>query len=135
MEENLTLQLKDIKPLLEIPDNSFYYYWGLIGLGAFLLLMGLVFLVIFLLKRRKINLKKGYLESLKTLNWKVSKDTAYKATYLTRLLAEDDEALTVLFNELEPILEQYKYKKEVGEANEETKEKLNHYVQVADERI
>ena len=131
MEENLTLQLKDIKPLLEIPDNSFYYYWGLIGLGTFLLLMGLVFLVIFLLKRRKINLKKGYLETLQTLNWKVSKDTAYKATHLTRLLAQDDEELTNLFNELEPILEQYKYKKEVGEANEETKEKLEGFIEVA----
>ena len=33
-EQNLTAQLRDIKPLIEIPDSSFYIYWGLIGFGV-----------------------------------------------------------------------------------------------------
>jgi hypothetical protein len=133
-EENVTSQLKDIKPLIEIPDNSYYIYWGIIGFGI-LLILGISFFVFKkLYENRKINLAKGYLENLKSIDWKDTKKSAYRATYYARLLATDDRKKE-LFSQLEPMLEKYKYKKEVDEIDEETQKKFNLYVQVADERI
>jgi hypothetical protein len=85
-------------------------------------------------KNRKINLAKGYLESLKAIEWKDAKHSAYEATKYARLLATDD-LKKELFSQLEPLLEKYKYKKEVDEVDVETKNKFNLFVQVADESI
>ena len=133
-EQNLTAQLKDIKPLLEIPDNTFYIYWGLIIVGSLLLLGILFFIAKRLWENRKINLAKGYLEKLKAIDWKDAKHSAYEATHYARLLATDDRRRE-LFSQLEPMLEKYKYKKEVDEVDQETRNKFNLYVQVADESI
>ena len=133
-ESNVSAQLRDIKPLLEIPDSSFYIYWGLIGFGVLLLLGILFFAGKKLWEKRKINLAKGYLERLKAIDWKDAKHSAYEATHYARLLATD-ERKKELFSQLEPMLEKYKYKKEVDEVDVETKNKFNLFVQVADESI
>ncbi len=133
-ENNISAQLRDIKPLLEIPDSSYYIYWGLI-IFASLLAAGILFFVAKKLwENRKINLEKGYVEKLKTIDWKDTKKSAYEATHYARLLATD-ERKKELFSQLEPMLEQYKYKKEVEAVDTETQNKFNLYVQVADERI
>ncbi|MEA1880192.1 MAG: hypothetical protein U9N11_06080 [Campylobacterota bacterium] len=133
-EDNISQQLRDIKPLLEIPDSSYYIYWGLILFGS-LLLVGILF---FIAKKfwdnRKINLEKGYLEAMKKIDWTNTKKSAYEATHYARLLATD-ERRKELFSQLEPMLEQYKYKKEVEVLDENTKNKFNLYVQVADESV
>ena len=133
-EENLTAQLRDIKPLLEIPDSSYYMYWGLITFGSLLVVAVLFFVAKKLWENRKINLVKGYVEALKNIDWKETKKSAYDATHYARLLATD-ERKKELFSQLEPMLEKYKYKKEVDELDEETQRQFNLYVQVADERI
>ena len=133
-EQNLTTQLKDIKPLLEIPDNSFYFYWALIILGVLLALSIFYFIVKKVWENRKINLAKGYLNQLKAIDWKDAKKSAYDATYYARLLATDARRQE-LFSQLEPLLEQYKYKKEVDEVDQDTLNRFNLYVQVADESI
>ena len=133
-EENLTAQLKDIKPLLEIPDNSFYIYWGLIIFAALLLFAILFFMGKKILENRKINLAKGYLQKLKAIDWKDPKKSAYDATHYARLLATD-ERKKELFTQLEPLLEKFKYKKQVSEVDQDTLNRFNLYVQVADESI
>jgi hypothetical protein len=131
---NISEQLRDIKPLLEIPDSSYYIYWGLIGFAIFLGVAILFFIAKKLWDNRKINLAKGYLESIKKIDWKDTKKSAYEATHYARLLATD-ERRKELFSQLEPMLEQYKYKKEVEEVDQDTKNKFNLYVQVADESV
>jgi hypothetical protein len=133
-DANLSQQLKDIKPLLEIPDNSFYLYWGLIALAVLIVLVLVYFVVKKLWKQRKINLAKGYLEKLKAIDWHDTKKSAYDATHYARLLATD-ERRKELFSQLEPLLEQYKYKKEVKEVDQDTLNRFNLYVQVADESV
>jgi len=133
-EQNITQQLKDIKPLLEIPDNSYYIYWGLIIFGSLLILGIIFFIVKKLWDNRKTNLAKGYLEKLKAIDWANSKDSAYKATYYARLLATDDRRKE-LFTQLESMLEQYKYKKVVEQVDQDTRNKFALYVQVTDESI
>ena len=133
-EENLTAQLRDIKPLLEIPDSSYYIYWGLV-IFISLLALGIVFFVFKKFwENRKINLAKGYLEALKNIDWKDAKKSAYQATHYARLLATDGRKKE-LFSQLEPMLEQYKYKKVVDALDDDVKKQFNLYVQVADERI
>jgi hypothetical protein len=127
-------QLRDIKPLLEIPDNSFYLYWGLIGFGIFLGLMILFFVAKKLWESRKENLAKQYLAELKKVDWEDSKSSAYVATHYARLLATD-ERRKELFSQLEPLLEQYKYKKVVDEVDQDTINQFNLYVKVTDGSI
>ncbi len=134
MDNNITEQLKDIKPLLEIPDNSYYIYWGLIIFAAILLLGVLFFVAKKLWDNRKENLAKGYLVKLKEIDWKETKKSAYEATHYARLLATD-ERREKLFEQLEPLLEQYKYKKEVETIDDDTRKRFNLFVQVADESI
>ncbi|HHE05696.1 MAG TPA: hypothetical protein ENK90_01065 [Epsilonproteobacteria bacterium] len=133
-EQNLSAQLRDIKPLLEIPDSSYYIYWGLIALGILLAVGVLFFVLKKLWENRKINLAKGYLEALKKIDWNDTKKSAYEATHYARLLATD-ERKKELFSQLEPMLEQYKYKKVVDALDADTRHKFNLYVQVADESI
>ena len=133
-EQNISAQLRDIKPLLEIPDSSYYIYWGLITFGI-LLAVGILFFVLKKLwDNRKINLAKGYLEAIKKIDWVDTKKSAYEATHYARLLATD-ERRKELFSQLEPMLEKYKYKKEVDEVDTDTRNKFNLYVQVADESV
>ncbi len=127
-------QLKDIKPLLEIPDNSYYLFWGLILFGVLLAVAILFFAIKKYLQHRKANLAKKYLARLHAINWKDSKESAYTATHYARLLATD-ERRKELFEQLESLLEQYKYKKEVETVDEETLKRFNLYVQVVDESV
>jgi hypothetical protein len=85
-------------------------------------------------ENRKINLEKGYLEAIKKIDWIDTKKSAYDATHYARLLATD-ERRKELFSQLEPMLEQYKYKKKVAEVDSDTQNKFNLYVQVADESV
>lgn len=133
-EANITAQLRDIKPLLKIPDSSFYIYWGMIGFGILLVLAILFFIFKKLWENRRINLAKGYLARLKAIDWSESKKAAYEATYYARLLATD-ERRKELFSQLEPMLEKYKYKKEVDAVDQDTLNQFNLFVQVADESI
>lgn len=133
-EHNISAQLRDIKPLLEIPDSSYYMYWGLI-IFTVLLALGVVFFVLKKLwDKRKENLTKAYLQALKNIDWKDAKKSAYEATHYARLLATDERSKEI-FSQLEPMLEQYKYKKEVSDVDTETQNKFNLYVQVTNERI
>ncbi len=134
MDNNLSTQLKDIKPLLEIPDNSFYFYWGSIILAVLIVLVLVYFVGKKLWKKRQINLAKGYLETLKAIDWHDTKKSAYDATHYARLLATD-ERRKELFSQLEPLLEQYKYKKEVDEVDQDTLNRFSLYVQVANESV
>ena len=133
-ENNITEQLRDIKPLLEIPDSSYYLYWGLIIFASLLAVGILFFIVKKLWDNRKINLAKGYLEAIQKINWADTKKSAYEATHYARLLATDKRKKE-LFSQLEPLLEQYKYKKEVGKLDQDTQNKFNLYVQVANESV
>ncbi|HIQ27285.1 MAG TPA: hypothetical protein EYH42_02130 [Sulfurovum sp.] len=133
-EDNISAQLRDIKPLLEIPDSSYYVYWGLIVFATVLGLAILFFVAKKWWDNRKTNLAKGYLSALKQIDWKDSKKSAYEATHYARLLATNEKTKEI-FSQLEPMLEQYKYKKTVDAIDPETRNKFNLYVQVADESI
>lgn len=130
----MNTELKDIKPLLEIPDNSYLIFWGLILFVSVLLLAVLFFAVKKFLEHRKANLAKKYLARLRTIDWRDTKESAYAATHYARLLSTDDRRKE-LFDQLEVLLERYKYKKEVDAVDDKTLKQFNLYVQVCDESV
>jgi len=134
-ENNLTLPpIKDIKPMVEIPDHSLWLYWAVIALGV-LILAGAIFLLIrWILAHRHVNRTKHYLEALHRVDWHDPKKAAYTITRYGRLLATD-ERRKELFNQLLPLLERYKYRKEVGPVDEETRRRFELYRQVCDESV
>ena len=127
-------QLRDIKPLVEIPDMSHIIFVSLVVLGSLLVLGILFFVLKKLWDNRKRNMAKEYLARLNAIDWRDAKKSAYEATKYARLLATDDRRKE-LFSQLEPMLKEYKYKKDVGSVDEETLKKFRLYVQVANESV
>ncbi len=127
-------KLRDIKPLIEIPDYSYWVYYGLIAAAIVLVAAIVAVVALRLWRMRKENLAKRYLAALKSIDWHDSKKAAYEATRYGRLIATD-RRLKELYDQLLPLLEKYKYKKEVEPVDQETLNKFNLFVQVADESI
>lgn len=127
-------KLRDIKPLIEIPDYSAWVYYGLIIAAVALVAAIAAVVALRLWRMRKENLAKRYLAALKSIDWRDSKKAAYEATRYGRLIATD-RRLKELYDQLLPLLEKYKYKKEVEPVDQETLNKFNLFVQVADESI
>jgi len=134
-DSNMTLPpIKDIKPMVEIPDMSLWLYWGVVILGIVILGAALFFLIRRILSLREENRARRYLEALHRVEWSDPKKAAYTITRYGRLLATD-ERRKELFSQLLPLLERYKYRKNVGPVDEETKRRFELYRQVCDESV
>jgi hypothetical protein len=75
------------------------------------------------------------LNSLKNLDWSKSKQSAYEATELGRKLTEENERAKEIYHQLVPMLEPYKYRKEVPALDDETLKQYNLLVHIIDESI
>ncbi|CAA6826882.1 MAG: Unknown protein [uncultured Sulfurovum sp.] len=128
-------ELRDIKPLLEIPDSSYYLFLGLVALGVILILGLIIFLVKKFWKKKKINMQKVYFEQFKNLDWENAKKSAYEATELGRKLTLENERAKEIYSQLVPMLASYKYRKEVPTLDEETLKQYNLLVHIIDESI
>jgi len=127
-------ELHDIKPLLEIPDSSYYIYFGMIAFGIFILLSLLFFLLRKFLLNRKESTAQQQLKALKKVDWSNSKEAAYRVTRLGRMLVEDKRSEEI-YRQLLPLLERYKYKQKAPLVNEETLKQYNLLVHILDESI
>lgn len=117
MMENI--KIHDIKSLVEIPDFSIYIYILLISVAIFLVLL-VLFLIYKIIKNRKKDFRKEYYKILEEIDFQDSKQCAYTITKYTRLLAVSQREKK-LAEELIEELEQYKYKKDVKEIDEDIK--------------
>lgn len=129
-QDELLGKLHDIKPIIEIPDNSFFIFILLIFI-AFLLFLTLIFFMIKLIKNRKKNQRKIYFETLKNIDFNNSKNAAYTITKYSRLLARNERELR-LCDELVDELSKYKYKKEVPKISDKIKAKFENFMDVID---
>ena len=113
------IKIHDIKSLVEIPDISLYIYMLL-----WILAIAFIFILIFLLYKffnnRNKNERKKYYKTLKDLDLKNSKQSAYTISKYVRLLAQNEREKR-LASELIEELEKYKYKKEVLQLDDEVK--------------
>ncbi len=127
-------QLRDIKPLLPIPDYSYELFLGGAFLLLFLAMVALFFLVRKIYRTRQESLKHRYFKELKAVDWEDPKKAAYRVTFLARKLCEDKRSKEI-FSQLLPMLEPFKYKKEVPEVDLETLQQYNLLVHVIDESL
>ena len=115
----------DIESIIQIPDSSLYLLIGII-LGIILFIFFLYKILTFFQKDNE--LKKIFLE-LENLDWKKTKETAYKITRLGRKIAEKQSSQ--MFDNLIKLLEQYKYRKTVEPINNEIKQKFLLFLEIA----
>ncbi len=113
------IKIHDIKDIVEVPDVTFYIYYGLIIL-AFIALCLVIYFIYKFIKNRKINIRKEYFKILEELDLNNSKNSAYQITKYGHLLARNDREKQ-LFNDLLSELEVYKYKINVPEFHDDTK--------------
>lgn len=129
-QDELLKKLNDIKPLVEIPDNSFFIFIVLVFI-LILLFITIVFFIIKLLKNRKKNTRKLYFEILKNVDFNNSKNAAYTITKYSRLLVKNEREIR-LCNELVDELSIYKYKKNVPKIDDKIKAKFENFMEMLD---
>ncbi|MDC0933169.1 hypothetical protein OAR97_04910 [Arcobacteraceae bacterium] len=105
------IKIHDIKPILEIPDVSIYFYYILIVLAFVSLGVGVYFIYQFI-KPKKQTKEMKYYKILQNLEFKNTKETAYTISKYANYLAKDDRQIRLL-EELNNDLSSYKYKKDI----------------------
>ncbi len=105
------LEINDIKPLVTIPDYSMYLYYGLIFIAISIgCLMG--YFVYKYFTTNKISLDKQYYQKLQDIDLSNTKQSAYAITHYGILLTKTQRQKDI-FEELNHLLEEFKYKKNV----------------------
>lgn len=127
-------ELRDIKPLLEISDYSYVMFLLFTFVLSIILLTLLFFFAKKLWLNRKVNIRKVYFERLKSVDWNNTKKAAYEVTFLGRELATEPR-IEEIYKQLVPMLEVYKYRKEVPHIDDETIKQYELLVHVIDESI
>jgi hypothetical protein len=124
MEE---LQLHDIKGLVEIPDDSIYYFFGLIGLITVLLIIITVLWYRYLKRTKAVDLQKLYKEELLNSDLNQTKQTAYKLSHYGQLL-DKNETQQAAFDLIALELKHFKYKKEVPAFDTELRSSISNFL-------
>lgn len=130
MNEDIASKINDIKTITTIPDNSIFIFSFL----SFLVLLSLILIIVFIIrfiKNKKKDIRKEYYKILENIDFTNSKETAYKITKYSRLLALTDREKK-LSHELIEELEEFKYKKNVNDISIEIKAKFSTFMDVID---
>lgn len=126
------IPLHDIKPLVEVPDNSLMI---IIILTALILTLIFVPLMLWAWKKLKkvkeINLRKVYLEKIHHIDTNNAKQAAYEISEYARHIVSSDKERSLL-EELDNRLSQYKYKKSVEKLDDETLGHFRVFLEVLD---
>jgi len=122
------IPIHDIKPLLDVPEYSFYYLLVVSVLSLFLLFALSYLAYNFFKNRKKVNLRAEHLKLLEDLSFQNPKKDAYAITHYARTFKDDSPRHTKAYEALVENLETYKYKKEVLAFSEETKHFIRIYI-------
>lgn len=126
------IPLHDIKPLVEVPDDSLFY---LIGGSVALVVLVLLLVLAWFYRRYRLNkgidLRKHYLEQIHTIDTSNAKEAAYAISKYGHLLAQSPREKELLAN-LDTRLEAFKYKKEVASIDKETLGYFHLFLEVLD---
>jgi len=107
-------QIRDIKPIVDIPDFSIYLALFFAGIILIALIVFLYNLIYKFFHDRKRMLKKAVFKKLKEVDFENPKRAAYDITRYGRYLICDDKSQKI-YDELILLLEKYKYKKEIDD--------------------
>jgi len=115
--------LKDIKPLMSVPDHSLLMLIFLI-VALVVIMLGLYFWLKrpARKRRRRLSKREQAAENLKALDFSNTKETVYDFSENMHVLTNESE--NEAFHRLLGKLEIYKYKKEVPPLNESDKQEM-----------
>ena len=121
MQKTYDIPLHDIKPLLEVQEYSFFYSLGLLFVAVFLLLALTYLGYRWFQKRNAFNIRKEHAKLISNLNFKDTKKSAYLITLYGATFKDDSPRHSSMYKNLTDRLDEYKYKKEVDEFDDEVK--------------
>jgi len=123
------LQLKDIKPIVDINDNSLLILIALIA--AVLIVVGIVSYFLYkkyVIKQRRYKKSETYRakEALKNLDYSNTKEAVYNFSKYAQYLANksQQERLEAILQELE----KYKFKKDIDNLSNIDKQKIKSFI-------
>jgi hypothetical protein len=122
-------KLRDIKPLVTIPDYSFYLYLVTI-ISVTLGVAAIIYMLISFFSRTKEDRRKVIIKKLESIDLNDSKRVAYTFTKYGKELIKDESSYKI-YSELIRRLAKYKYKKEVEGLDEESLEYIKLFLKVA----
>ncbi|WP_456381208.1 hypothetical protein [Hydrogenimonas sp.] len=128
------LPIRDIKPLLPIPDISIYLFVGIVAVASLVIGVGVFFFWKWWSTHRRIDPRVRWLRELDAIDFDRPKKAAYLMTKYGRLLAEDKRRQEIL-EQLIPKLERYKYKKEVPPLDEEVKRFMKLFIEMSHDAL
>lgn len=121
------IKIKDIKPLMEVPDQSFYIFLAVLFISL-IILSGASYLFWRWYKTRsRLNLRKTTYQKLLHVDLKDPKKAAYEVTELGLFFREDSQRTQEMYDNLVVRLEKYKYKKIVDPIDMETQSYIELY--------
>ena len=123
------LAINDIKSLETIPDFSLYIFILIISIAIFIFIV-VVYMLIKFFKRKKSN-KYLYYNELKNIDFKNTKEAAYKITKYGKMIISQDREIK-LYEELVHELEKYKYKKVVNNIDTKVMQKFEIFMDSID---
>jgi hypothetical protein len=126
------IPLHDIKPLMEVPDNSAVVLGIIIIIAALLIGGGFYLLYRFVRSRQTLNLRKVHFDALGKIDFSDSKKAAYAITDHGRIFADDSERLHEAYDNLVVRLNRYKYRKRVEAIDEESRSYYKIYLGMID---
>jgi len=119
-------KLKDIKPIVEVVDFSFYYLIALVCILVLILIFGLYKYFTRVKKTKILTQNQIALKRLKQLDFEDVKNTVYSFSVDGFLFLNDKNRDN--FEALEEKLEQYKYKKDIPNLPNELKDELKQFI-------
>jgi len=126
--------LKDIKPFIELNDNSLILLIVTILVGLAIGYLTYKKAYKYAQTNCKVDCQKYFLYRFKSIDWSLPKVAAYEATFYGRLLAQDKRRKEI-YLQLKTRLDTLKYAKDSTKLNAEIMRYYNLYKQVCDESI
>ena len=130
--QTVGLKLHDIKPLVEVNDYSFYYFLVLVGVFLVVFVGFLYLLYKWLKHKKKEDIRKKHLKILLNVNLNDTKKAAYTLTKYGATFKDDDIRHKEMYKNMIEKLENYKYKKEVEDFDNETLSYIKLYREMCD---
>ncbi|WP_456404919.1 hypothetical protein [Hydrogenimonas sp.] len=128
------IPIRDIKPLVPIPDISIYLFAALLAVGVLLFAAAAIFVWRRWRRRRSVDPRIEWLRRLDRIDYRDPKKAAYLMTRYGRLLAEDKRRQEIL-SQLLPRLERYKYRKDVPPLDDETKRYMKLFIEMSKDAL
>jgi len=124
--QNSLSQLKDIKPIVEVPDNSLYILIAIVSIIIIVILFFTFRYFTRIKKTKQLTIKEITLKKLKNLDYEDTKEVVYNFSVDGILFI--NEKNKEQFEQLEKELEKYKYKKDVDKLPDELKAKIKDFI-------